>query len=89
MCDVSKGGGGGGLGGLQRNEHMTFLVDKIDMWGFPNGTNNECGFTKDRNVFILLCIWFVAKYPISILIIRRNTILKLKIVSQNKTIKNL
>ena len=32
MCDVSKGGGGGGL---QRNEHMTFLMDKIDMWGFP------------------------------------------------------
>ena len=32
MCDVSKGGGGvGGVGGLQRNEHMTFLVDRIDM----------------------------------------------------------
>ena len=30
MCDVSKGGGGG----LQRNEHMTFLMDKIDMRGF-------------------------------------------------------
>jgi hypothetical protein len=29
MCDVSKGGWGGG--GLQRNEHMTFLMDKIDM----------------------------------------------------------
>jgi O-acetyl-ADP-ribose deacetylase (regulator of RNase III) len=26
MCDVSKG-----VGGLPRNEHMTFLVDKIDM----------------------------------------------------------
>jgi hypothetical protein len=26
MCDVSKGGWG-----LQRNEHMTFLMDKIDM----------------------------------------------------------
>ncbi len=33
MCDVSKRGGGGGGGGvgLQRNEHMTFLVDIIDM----------------------------------------------------------
>ena len=31
MCDVSKGGVGGGGGGLQRNEHMTFLMDKIDM----------------------------------------------------------
>ena len=29
--DVSKGGGGGGVGGLQKNVHMTFLVDKIDM----------------------------------------------------------
>ena len=29
--DVSKGGGGGGMGGLQKNVHMTFLVDKIDM----------------------------------------------------------
>ena len=28
--DVSKGGGGGG-GGPQKNGHMTFLVDKIDM----------------------------------------------------------
>ncbi len=27
--------GGGGGGGLQRNEHMTFIVDIIDMWGFP------------------------------------------------------
>ena len=26
MCDVSKGGDG-----LQRNVHMTFLMDKIDM----------------------------------------------------------
>jgi hypothetical protein len=31
MCDVSRGGG------LQRNEHMTFLMDKIDMRGFPKG----------------------------------------------------
>ena len=30
VCDVSKGGGG-----LQKNVHMTFLVDKIDMWRFP------------------------------------------------------
>ena len=22
-------------GGLQKNVHMTFLVDKIDMWRFP------------------------------------------------------
>ena len=36
MRDVSKGGGGGG--GLQRNEHMTFLVDIIDMWGFSYGS---------------------------------------------------
>ena len=28
MRDVSKGG-------LQKNVHMTFLVDKIDMWRFP------------------------------------------------------
>ena len=31
MCDVSKGGWGGGGGCLQRNEHMTFLMDKIGM----------------------------------------------------------
>ena len=37
MCDVSKGGGE--VGGLQRNEHMTFLMDKIDMRGFPNATS--------------------------------------------------
>ena len=34
MCDVSKGGL---RGGLQKNVHMTFLMDKIDMstLGFP------------------------------------------------------
>jgi hypothetical protein len=29
MADVSKGGDG--VDGLQRNVHMTFLMDKIDM----------------------------------------------------------
>jgi hypothetical protein len=35
MYDVSKERGGGGGGSLQRNVHITFLMDKIDMWGFP------------------------------------------------------
>jgi hypothetical protein len=30
MCDISNGGRG-----LQRNIQMTFLVNKIDMRGFP------------------------------------------------------
>ena len=32
LRNVSKGGG---VGGLQKNVHMTFLMDKIDMWRFP------------------------------------------------------
>ena len=32
VLDVSNGGGGGGGGGgLQKNVHMTFLVDKINI----------------------------------------------------------
>ena len=34
--DVSKEGWG--RGGIQKNVHMTFLIDKIDMWRFPNGS---------------------------------------------------
>jgi hypothetical protein len=35
MCDISEGGGGC----LQRNVHMTFLMqDKIDMWGSQGRT---------------------------------------------------
>ncbi len=34
MCDVPNGGGGGG-GCFQGNEHVTFLVDIIDIVGFP------------------------------------------------------
>ena len=39
MCDISRGGGVGSDLGLQRNVHMTFLIDKIDMRSFPNHTN--------------------------------------------------
>ena len=33
--DVFKGGGD-----LQKNVHMTFLVDNIDMWRFPKTTRH-------------------------------------------------
>jgi hypothetical protein len=46
MCDVSKGGWGGGV--LQRNEHMTFLMDKIDMRGFPYVKRVSQRFTESR-----------------------------------------
>ena len=34
MCDISKGGGGGGWGSPEKRTY-DFLVDKIDMRGFP------------------------------------------------------
>jgi hypothetical protein len=37
MSYVSKRGGGGGL---EKDVHMTFLMDKIDMRGFPNIDGN-------------------------------------------------
>ena len=49
MCDVSKGAGRRG-GDRQRNIHMTFLMEKIDMRGFPKEDINQ-----QIKLFLLLC----------------------------------
>ena len=46
VCDISKGGGGV----LQKNVHMTFLVDKIDLWRFPR-TNGIMYYRFLKNLF--------------------------------------
>ena len=39
--------GGGGGGSLQNKVHMTFLVDKIDMWRFPKLAKTVVTLTKN------------------------------------------
>jgi hypothetical protein len=42
--------------GLQRNEHMTFLMDKIDMWGFPYTLHYICHVQYITLHYILYCV---------------------------------
>lgn len=59
MCGVSKG-----LRGLQRNVHMTFLENDIDMWGFPKQKYTDKPFKHWNLIFRILNLFFLFIFSI-------------------------